>query len=1390
VTSTRLLAYTPNGASLGPIPAPQGLQVSFPLNDIGACTWTYPTMAPRVAVIGQPVEVAVEVSTDQGATWAEPANGRFLYLRDGRDPVKDDAYQIECPGYALRLRKGLVFNLSLDTDGKRHFTAASPGQILNTLMSEAQARGALTGITWAFTAANDSGGVAWPAATLQNIAYDPGTDILTILQAMADAGLVDYRFQGRALQLYPAEATMATDRTIGANPVSLRFGRDLVEAPFRRTWEALANVALVMGDNLAASIRTNGAALTPWGRQETFVTASGVTDTGTLATLGDGALSLTEAERVERTYGLLFDTAKFLPFRDYAPGEWVYGATDPDVAPTRMRVRQVTLTMDDAGVAGGNAVLNDRFVEADILQARRLDRIISGATQSGTGTTPSGAGNDILAPAAVGAVTGSTSAYLGDDGWPRAQITLDWADVTTNSDGTAATDIDHYEVHRRRQGDVTWTQVGEVNASTWSDSPYQPNEDWEFRVRAVDNVFNRGAFSGVAAVHTASDVTAPAKPSTPVLATTNTRGIIQVTWDGLTATAGPMDADLAYVEVHAKTVNNFTPTPGDTTTLVGRLTGAGSLTFAKPITTTQYVKLVAIDTSSNPSIPSNQATIVVSTGTDGAAPASSPTPVVIGGIRSLFVTWPAVTNADPVRYEVHASTTTGFAPSAGTKVTDAERSTSYVIRTMPDGSDLELAVPTYVRIIAKDDDGSAAVGAQASGTPMLATTADLAVESVTTDKLAANAVTADKFAGRLVLGSTITTGEDGTDRVVLDANGLSLIEGDGTIRATLPVNPATAAYLRGHAELESADITDNLTVLGANNALAAGAALILKGSTTDPTSQVAVAVDIPSTKVWLGGSDFTSGRRGLAVGASGVYVTANLFFGTQLMAWNEAGAFAGNVDLNTAIAGYTGTFQADGGVAYVGSSYYVLGWVHRTSDNKDVWQVRKFTVDFIAGTKALVAYADVGIHGADFNGTGKQPILGKGATTGLVLCWWGAATGGYKVTIQDINVTTCALSGAYTQYGTALTAGVIGDMRSVEQGSFDFGAARTVVSYKGQDTVLVYNGTALVTSEQFTAAPNHEGMAWSPVGDYTFRATINGGTNVYMYNHTGVTWTDTTTPTQTWWSSFTWRNRTNAAGSQWETAQSLVKAYTMNKRRRVTVSSPSIPPGGTSTDPDSVRFYFGRGVAQPARTAMWKNGDPGVGVTSLTLTAVLFSGTNPPAAGNFPGAVPAKITSADGTKYLNSLGNAVLGTLSVVALADHLRAIGAFLSNAAVPGAPAAAGVATNIGTVAVTLRTNRRYRVTWKGNLAPGTSGQWISVDLFYGVGATTTGTGIDAAMVDCRAAGRVVSGFAIGEFTWTGADNTGVNVVAVMTGQGGTAQTFPRSGAASRLLVEEIAV
>jgi hypothetical protein len=400
---------------------------------------------------------------------------------------------------------------------------------------------------------------------------------------------------------------MSVDRSTGPAPVVLRAGRDLTEAPFRRTWEGLADSGLFVGDLGRHVTYTNPRAITPWGRQEVFFSNGDVRDIGTMLFLIQSELRITGDQRTELTHGLDFTRATSLPFRDYFVGDNVLTSVDGSSEPVSLRLRQITLSVKPSGQLSANAVLNDRFLEADIRSRRRIEGITNGASGAASplpGGTPKD-NSDKTVPAKVLGLVGSSYAYTGQAGTTQAGVALSWAPVETNTDGTDADDIDHYEVWTHGES----APANQYRLASLSDdteltlSPYRPGTTWRFKVRAFDRANNRSAFSDVITVVMAVDTTPPQAPSMPTI--TSRLGVLTVTWDGKPATAAwPPDFD--HVDVHISTVNDFTPTIN---TLVDRFYASSSTVvtsaeFGVPI----FAKLVAVDDSSLQGPPSAQAT--------------------------------------------------------------------------------------------------------------------------------------------------------------------------------------------------------------------------------------------------------------------------------------------------------------------------------------------------------------------------------------------------------------------------------------------------------------------------------------------------------------------------------------------------------------------------------------------------------------------------------------------------------------------------------------------------------------------------------------------------------------------------------------------------------------
>ncbi|MEV4472799.1 fibronectin type III domain-containing protein [Nonomuraea sp. NPDC049504] len=600
----RLVVYAPFGGRLGVLPHPLSVEAGWPLNDVPSLKLAYTATAIGAALLDQPCEIAVQWSVD-GTVWTEAPDSRFLRIKrrgDGSNPTGLARYEL--PGFVWMLRKIVLYPGTAPlVDGKRAFLSATAGSILQTFIGEAKGRGAVPGLQWDFTPEQDSAGQSWDKVI--TIYYQPGMDALTALQNLSEQGVCDFRMSGRTLQVFNADTEMNDDLASGPAPVDLRYGRDIAEAPDDGTLEDTASSVLVVGDNGLVKTLTNPAAVAPWGPWEQYVGAGGVSDEGTATILAQSALERAGLERVQRTRGVVLSGARWLPLRDYGPGDRVFAPGDGGVLES-LRVRQVTLARTSTGVLGGSLVLNDRFLERDIRLARRTAGIVGGSTAdggSGARPVPALEAPEPRTPAAPQGLIVDPQAYIDEHGLPHGQVTVTWGAVAADVGGVALT-IGGYELFMRIN--VTgqpWFLVASTEAgdTTATFSPLVIGESYAFKVRAV-NVGKAGPFSSVVAVTVPDDDEAPPVPTAPQLSTR--LGVVRVAWDGLGVGAVPMPPDLLHVRVWMQ--DPLAPGWSE----IGVLGEAGAVLVPYlPYGADREFRFTSIDRSGNESAPSNAETI-------------------------------------------------------------------------------------------------------------------------------------------------------------------------------------------------------------------------------------------------------------------------------------------------------------------------------------------------------------------------------------------------------------------------------------------------------------------------------------------------------------------------------------------------------------------------------------------------------------------------------------------------------------------------------------------------------------------------------------------------------------------------------------------------------------
>mgnify|MGYP003425426285 FL=1 len=211
------------------LPEFDSFSASFEFSDIGAMTLSYPTNGVNADRIYDNAEIALHCNGE------EVDNGRWIVvaIEGDENPNQVDLIKAACRSNHSIFENTIVLGTDPDAPTKVTFADKTPGFILNYLFTQAQARGAMTGFTFAsFSSSLDSDSVAW--AQNYTIEYKPGVKYIEILRQLVDKGLIEYKIVGRDIQVFNIDQ-LGVDRTLESPPVVLRSGRDFSEAPFKRT---------------------------------------------------------------------------------------------------------------------------------------------------------------------------------------------------------------------------------------------------------------------------------------------------------------------------------------------------------------------------------------------------------------------------------------------------------------------------------------------------------------------------------------------------------------------------------------------------------------------------------------------------------------------------------------------------------------------------------------------------------------------------------------------------------------------------------------------------------------------------------------------------------------------------------------------------------------------------------------------------------------------------------------------------------------------------------------------------------------------------------------------------------------------------------------------------
>lgn len=253
----------------------------------------------------------------------------------------------------------------------------TPGEIMLTLLAEAQSRGQLTDVTVDFTATVDSGGVAW--STVPEVAVPVGASLLEVLGLLVSSGWVDWwmapatpRLSMWALDGRGVNTAVEFDELV--NITDLQHGQ--AQSIINRLLVKYPGGLFVVDD--APSQATHGVL-------EAFLTLD-VADLAEATRLATRAL--TEATSAEPAIALALEPAGAdRPYIDWFVGDRVTAPSPAGVA-TLYRALSITVNVDDMGDVELGVELNRRTISVEELRTSLLRSLGSGVVGDGAGSKP------------------------------------------------------------------------------------------------------------------------------------------------------------------------------------------------------------------------------------------------------------------------------------------------------------------------------------------------------------------------------------------------------------------------------------------------------------------------------------------------------------------------------------------------------------------------------------------------------------------------------------------------------------------------------------------------------------------------------------------------------------------------------------------------------------------------------------------------------------------------------------------------------------------------------------------------------------------------------------------------------------------------------------------
>jgi len=511
------------------------------------------------------------------------------------------------------------------------------------------------------------------------------------------------------------------------------------------------------------------------------------------------------------------------------------------------------------------------------------------------------------------------------DETPPAVPTVNFVSSTSTSITVnivnADTDAKGHRLRFKESGSGSVAYQTDVVYSIGTTTPYtfgnlKPNTTYNISAASFDNANNLSAFSSPDINGTTQ--TLVVNPPTGVTLTATASGVLG-SW---TAPAvQPARVDKYKIELWQDLATDVL--------LTTEFAFSTNISFGGLAAGTYYVKVQTQDIygTLSTAVQSNSVSVTGTSPTDGLVPASSPAAIVNPLYGALEVKWTGISNADPVTYEIHLSTTNNFTPSPSTLALQSA-GTFAIIKTLP-GTSTALTYGTtyYIKILAKDEDGPAtSYGSQGSGAPSAIDNGDIAANAIRANVIRAGEITADQINSAALLANKIITvgGRSAVVTSALVSGGNITYTTSGThgfgIGTLVSVDGmSTAAFNITNFAIQSTTANTFVVVVGGS-----GASGSLSNQTGVATSTVSSAIKIDASGTGLSGSPFkfysgtgTYSDAGTSPGTP-FYLDTNGRFSLRDKLYFDGSALTVNGTINALAGDFQGAVKVNNGTMLIG----------------------------------------------------------------------------------------------------------------------------------------------------------------------------------------------------------------------------------------------------------------------------------------------------------------------------------------------------------------------------------------------------------------------------------------------------------------------------------------